>query len=180
MRQALTVLLLGIAVSSCMSFSDRSMRPVRNSISEQMPEIRLEKEMAIAVGGGMFDFLDIVTFNEADLSEVDHLQVAVYEVYPRGSDANFSDDVFQASLQAKDASLTWERIVRVREEGEQVWVYVGMDLERQSLDAVSVFVVEQDELVLINMDGELMELIEYAFEPARGHPGAYSGSRKSG
>ena len=180
MKKIVCLFLLGVIVSSCMSFSDRSMRGVRNSISQQMPEIRLEKEMAIAVGGGMFDFLDIITFNEADLSEVDHLQVAVYEVFPLGSDANFSDDIFQASLQAKDATLTWERIVRVREDGEHVWVYVGMDLDRQSLEAVSVFVVEQDELVLINMDGQLMELLEYAFEPARGHPGAYSGSAKSG
>jgi len=35
---------------------------------------------------------------------------------------NFSDEVFQESLLAKDASLTWERIVKVREEDEQVRV----------------------------------------------------------
>lgn len=174
----MTRILLGTLVlalfTGCMSFSDRAMRPVRDSISQQMPEIRLKKEMAVAIGGGMFDFLDIITVNEADLSEVDHLQVAVYQVYPRGGDKRFNDDVFQESLLAKDASLTWERIVRVREEDEQVWVYVGLDEDRQALEAVSVFVVEQDELVLINMDGDLHEMIKYAFEPARGHRGAYN------
>ncbi len=176
MKHALIIVLLGSLATGCMSFSDRAMRPVRNSISQQMPEIRLEKEMAIALGGGMFDFLDIITLNEADLSEVDHLQVAVYQVYPRGDNANFTDDIFQESLLAKDSTLTWERIVRVREDGEHVWVFVGMDLDKQSLEAVSVFVVESEELVLINMDGDLNELLEHAFEPARGHPGAFSSS----
>ena len=176
MKQALIIVLLGSIATGCMSFSDRSMRPVRNSISQQMPEIRLEKEMAVALGGGMFDFLDIITLNEADLSEVDHLQVAVYQVYPHGDDANFTDDIFHQSLMAKDASLTWERIVRVRDGGEHVWVFVGMDIERQALEAVSVFVVESEELVLINMDGDLNELLEHAFEPAGGHPGAFSSS----
>ncbi len=174
MIRTLTLLVSLVVLSSCMSFSDRAMRPVRNSISAQLPEIRLEKEMAVAVGGGMFDFLDIITVNEADLSEVDHLQVAVYQVYPRGGNNRFSDDVFQESLRAKDASLTWERIVRVREAHEQVWVYVGMDIDRQALEAVSVFIVERDELVLINMDGDLHDMIEYAFGPARGHRGAYT------
>ncbi|MCG8415199.1 MAG: DUF4252 domain-containing protein [Pseudomonadales bacterium] len=173
MKRVLLVLIMGSMLAGCMSFSDRSMRPVRNSIIQQMPEIRLKKEMAVALGGGMFDFLDIITLNEADLSEVDHLQVAVYQVYPQGDDANFTDEIFQESLLAKDASLTWERIIRVREDGEHVWVFVGMNLDEQALEAVSVFVVESNELVLINMDGDLNELLEYAFEPARGHPGAY-------
>ena len=169
------IVLLSLALlTSCMSFSDRSLRPVRNSIDQQMPEIALRKEVAISMGGGIFDFLDIVTFNEADLSEIDHLQVAVYEIHPRGGNYDFTDAIFAESLMAKDASLYWERIVKVRDGHEQVWVYVGMDLDRNSLEAVSVFVLERDELVLINIDGDLTELLEYAFEPARGHRGAYN------
>jgi len=37
-----------------------------------------------------------------------------------------------------------------------------------------VFVFERDELVMINMDGDLNQMLEYAFEPARGHRGAYN------
>ncbi len=131
--------------------------------------------MGIALGGGMFDFLDVITLNEADLSDVDHLQVAVYQIHPRGGNVDFTDAVFEESLMAKDASLHWERIVKVREDDEQVWVYVGMDLENNTLVAVSVFVLEQDELVLINMDGKLNDMLEYAMAPARGHRGAYKG-----
>ena len=81
-----------------------------------MPEIRLEKEMAVAVGGGVFNFLDVINSDDVELSTVDHLQVAVYKVYPRGVEVNFSDEMFQESLLAKDPTLTWERIVKVREE----------------------------------------------------------------
>ncbi len=176
MKHALIIVIIGFIAAGCMSFSDRSMRPVHNSISQQMPEIRLEKEIAVALGGGMFDFLDIITMNEADLSEVDHLQVAVYQVYPRGAETSFTDDIFHESLMARDASLTWERIVKVREDDEHIWVFVGIDLDRQMLEAVSVFVAESEELTLINMDGDLNELLEHAFSPARGYPGAFSSS----
>ncbi len=54
----------------------------------------------------------------------------------------------------------------MRKEDEQVWVLVGMDLERDSLDAVSVFVLGNDELVLINVDGDLNRMIEFALRPA--------------
>ena len=48
------LILLGlVGLSSCMSFSDRSMRPVRDSIARQLPEIRLEKEFAVSLGSGM-------------------------------------------------------------------------------------------------------------------------------
>ena len=160
-------------LTSCMSFSDKPLRPVRNSIDQQLPEISLEKEFGISIGGGMFDFLDVITFNEADISEIDHIQVGVYKIHPRGGNVEFTDAVFAEALLAKEGNLSWDRIVKVREDNEQVWVYVGMDLERSSLEAISVFVLEQDELVLINMDGDFDEMLEYAMEPARGHRGAY-------
>ena len=86
----LIILLTLVLLTGCMSFTDRPLRPVRNSIAQQMPEIRLKKEIGIAIGGGLFNFLDVVTFNEADLSEIDHLDVAVYEIHPRGGNVNFT------------------------------------------------------------------------------------------
>jgi hypothetical protein len=165
-----------IILSSCMSFTDRPFRSVRDSISQQMPDIRLEKKVGIAMGGGMFDFLDIVTFNEADLSEIDHLQVAVYSIHPRAGFVDFTDEIFQESLFAKDPDLTWDRIVKVKEEGEQVWIYVGIDTRNNSLEAISVFALENEELVLINLDGDFHNMIEFAMQPARGHRGVYRSS----
>lgn len=170
MKKLILFLSLGI-LTSCMSFSDKPLRPVRNSITQQMPEIRLEKEFAVSMGGGIFDFLDVITLNEADVSEMDHVQVAVYKVDPGRGEIDFSRLNFEQTLLEKDSSLHWETIVRVRDEGEQVWVLVGMDLERNSLDAVTVFVLDRDQLVLINVDGDLHEMLEFALEPAVRHRG---------
>lgn len=169
-----------VALTSCMSFSDRKMRPVRNSIEEQLPEIRLEKEFAISMGGGLFDILDIVTLNDADLSAMDHVDVAVYSVYGRGQEVNFARLNFEETLFAKNRRLTWETIVKVRQEEEQVWVLVGMDLKKDSLEAVAVFVLNQEELVLINVDGDMQQMLEFAMRPADEHRQAMRhGSRRT-
>jgi len=157
--------------TGCMSFSDRPLRPVARSISQQIPEIRLEKEFAVSIGGGMFKFLDVITLNEADLSAMDHVQLAVYKVSKKGrnTEIDFSGLNFEQTLLEKDSSLHWDTIIRVRDEGEQVWVLVGMDLKKLSLEAVVVFVLDQDQLVLINVDGDLDRMLEFAMEPAKGH-----------
>ncbi|NQV70267.1 MAG: DUF4252 domain-containing protein [Pseudohongiella sp.] len=166
------IMLAGLLIlTSCMSFSDKSLRPVRDSITQQMPEIKLEKEFAVSFGGGVFNLIDVLTLNAADVSDMDHVQVAVYKVSAGRHDLDFDDLDFEESVQAKDGDLVWETIVRVRDEGEQVWVLVGMDSERNTLEAVAVFVLEEDELVLINVDGDLDRMIEFALQPAVEHRG---------
>lgn len=163
------IILLVIALTqlgACMSFSDRPFRSTRNSIEQQVPEISLEKEFAISIGNSMLNFLDVVSLNEADISELDHVQVAVYNVESAGQDIDFDNINFSDTLRSRGKHLHWETIVKVRDEGEQVWVLVGMDLARNSLDAVSVFVLENKELVLINIDGDFDQMIEFALQPA--------------
>lgn len=112
-------ILLGLVLlTGCMSFSDRPLRPLRNAIAQQMPKVSLEKEFAVSFGRGFFDLLDIVTLNEADLSKIDHVQLAVYKVYPDGIKIDFDTLDFEAVMLAKDSSLHWETIIRVREEDE--------------------------------------------------------------
>jgi hypothetical protein len=149
-----------------MSFSDRSFRATRNSIEQQVPDIRLEKEFALSIGNSMLSFLDVLTLNEADISELDHVQIAVYNVESGGQDIDFNEIDFSDTLRSRGENLHWETIVKVREEGEQIWVLVGMDLARNSLDAVSVFVLENSELVMINVDGDFDHMIEFALQPA--------------
>lgn len=162
-----TLLLMGLlGLTSCMSFSDRPLRSVRDSIADQLPEIRLEKEFAVSISGGMFNIIDLVTLNEADVSKLDKVQVAVYKVYSRGETVDFSRLNFEETLREKDHRLSWETIVRTREAGQQTWVLVGMDLERETLEAVAVFSLEREELVLINVDGDMQQLLEFAMKPA--------------
>ena len=153
-------------LAACMSFSDKPFRSTRNSIEEQVPDISLEKEFAISLGNSMLSFLDVVSLNEADISELDHVQVAVYNVESGGREIDFNEIDFSDTLRARGKHLHWEAIVKVRKEDEQVWVLVGMDLARTSLEAVSVFVLENSELVMINVDGDFDRMIEFALQPA--------------
>lgn len=155
--------------TACMSFSDRSFRSTRNALTAQMPDIKLEKEFAVSVGSGMLNFINVLTLDEANISDLDHVQVGVYNVYAGGREINFNDIDFSETLRSRGEHLAWETIVKVRDEGEQVWVIVGMDLERDTLDAVSVFVLEENELVMINVDGDLNRMIEFALQPASDH-----------
>ena len=159
-------LLLIAQLTACMSFSDRSFRATRDSLAEQVPEISLKKEFALSIGNGLLGFLNVVTLDEADISDLDHVQVAVYSVDSGGQPVDFSGVDFSETLRSRGAHLHWETIVKVRDEGEHVWVVVGMNLERDTLEAVSVFVLEKDELVLINVDGNLNRMIEFALQPA--------------
>jgi hypothetical protein len=164
----LVIALSMFMLAGCMSFSDRPMRPIRNAILEQNPEITLEKEIAINIGAGMFNFLGAIDFDDSSLSEIDSVQMAVYKVHGQDADKNFTSQTFQDALLEKDASLYWEQIVRVRDDGENVWVFAGMDLVRNNLEAISVFVMEHDELVLISVDGDIEKLMRYALESAHG------------
>ena len=74
---------------------------------------------------------------------------------------DFNEIDFSDTLSSRGKNLHWETLVKVREEWEQVWVLVGMDLARNSLDAVSVFVLENSELVMINVDGDFDSMIEF-------------------
>ena len=165
MKALLSILVL-VKLTACMSFSDRSFRPTRDSIAEQLPEITLKKEFALSIGNGMLGLLNVVTLDEADISDLDHVQVAVYNVESGGQTVDFGAVDFSETLRSRGAHLHWETVVKVRDEDEQVWVLVGMDLERDTLDAVSVFVLDSNELVLINVDGNLNRMIEFALQPA--------------
>lgn len=169
MLKTLVMIVTAAALSSCMSFNDRPMRPVKNAILAQNPELRLEKEVAINVGKSLFSLLDTFAVGSADLSELDSVNVAVYRVSGANEGTNFTTQNFSQALKETDGALHWEQIVRVRDEGENLWVFAGMDLRRSKLEAISVIILEQDELVLISVDGDIDEMMKYALESSHGH-----------
>lgn len=172
----LLILLVLTQLAACMSFSDRPFRSTRDAIAEQVPAIRLEKEFAMSIGNSMLGLLNVVAWDSSELADLDRVQVAVYNVMSDGQSIDFGDIDFSRTLRSRGKHLHWETIIKVRDEGEQVWVLVGMDIERNTLDAVSVFVLEKNELVLINVDGDLNRMIEFALRPASEH----RGERKAG
>ncbi len=167
--KALIALLFCLPLAACISFNDDHFDPLESALSAQMPEITLQKEMAIGLGSGLFDLVDLLDDSAADLSKINHVRVAVYEVLPRAGGYRFSDAVFSQSLLSQGEDLRWERIVRVRDETEQLWIFAGLNEAEQLLEALTVFVVQDSELVLINLDGGLNELLNYALASARQH-----------
>ena len=73
----LTTVLLVIFTTGCMSFSDRHFRPVKDSLAQQMPDIRLDKEMAFSASSGLINLIDILGGNEVDLDDLNRVRIAV-------------------------------------------------------------------------------------------------------
>ena len=164
-RSLLAALLLASG-TGCLSFSDRGFMPVTREISRQAPQLELRKEFALSIGAGLINTIDLLAVgSEFDFSDVDKVQLAVYEI---PYEVEFPELDVAVSLGARDPSLSWEIVVQAREEGERTWVLMGIDQRRQTVEAVSIMVMQQGELVLIHVDGELQEMIEFAFRPARG------------
>ena len=168
------LLLLSLAIvllNSCMSFSDRSFNPVKREIRSQIPDLDLEKEFAVSIGPAMFNAFDAITVgSDFDFSSIDKVQIAVYEV---DYSADLRELDVEKSLMARDPRLNWQTVVKVKKQGEFTWVVIGIDEGKNSIEAVSILVMEQNELVLINVNGELEEMIEFAFTPVQGHKGVF-------
>jgi len=58
--------------------------------------------------------------------------------------------------------------VKAREDRQFTWVALGINENKASIEAVSVLSMEQDELALINVNDDLEEMIEFAFNPVKG------------
>ena len=172
LRSAWLVAVVVGMTTGCMSFSDRDFAPVTAEIARQAPHLQLRKEFAVSIGSALLNTLDVLAVgSEFDFSDVDKVQVAVYEI---PFDSDLSEIDVEDSLRARDRSLTWETVVKVKETYERTWVLVAINEQRQSIEAVSVLNMEQGELVLIHVDGELENMIEFAFDPVRGERGAFT------
>jgi len=152
-----------------MTFNGASKEAVQDDLSQHMPKITLEKEVALSFGKGLLSLINIVTLNDATLSNLDGVSVAIYNVQGNAQFTDFDEISFTNTLMQQNEALHWEQIVRVREPDEQVWVFAGMNLGDNSLESVSVFVMENDTVTVINVDGELDKMLELALSKSRGH-----------
>ncbi|PCH62028.1 MAG: hypothetical protein COC19_03480 [SAR86 cluster bacterium] len=170
-RTALIVM-LGSMLSACFSFSDKTFEPVHAALERQMPELSLKKTMALSLGSTIFNLIDLVSFNDDfDFSKIDAVQIAVYEVV---RSADMTDLNLEQSMRAIDDSLQWDTMVKVNEAEENVRILVGMNPRKNSLEAMTIIVLERDELVMVKIEGKLEKVIEFAMQPASGRRGVPS------
>lgn len=154
---------------SCMSINDTSMATVQTDLSRQMPQITLQKEFALNIGGGLLSLIDIVAPNDTELSQLDGVKVAVYGVSGDFLPTDLDGITFASTLKKQNSELDWEQIVRVREADEQVWVFAGMNVRRNTLEGISVFILENAKFTVITVDGRVDKMLEMALLQGRGH-----------
>lgn len=162
------VLLLAI-LSGCFSLSDREFRSVKASLSQQMPELKLEKAFALSLGSVAMNLVDVATVGiDFNFSAIDDVQIAVYDVENLREARHLN---VEQAMMTRDRNLVWQTVVKVREPAEFVWVMVGINENRNEIEAVSILVMERTELILVNVKGDLRSLIEFALKPVEGNKG---------
>ncbi len=152
----------------CMSTSGPSTHALEHDLIQQMPEVTLEKELGLNFGGALLSMIKLVTLNDANLSYLDNLNVAVYNVHGDSHNPDFDGISFASTLFEQNSALYWERIVRVRQDREQVWVFAGMNRTSNTLESISVFVMEDDTVTVISVEGEMNKMLEHALAPGKG------------
>lgn len=141
---------------------------VRKEIQDQIPGSHFEREFAISLGPISLGLARTITKMVPDedanmasgyLKEIKNVKVAVYDAYDIPRDFELKTPWrLERLLEEED----WEMAVKVREDGESVWV-----LYREDSDTVRelfVVVLNDDELVLVKAEGRLDRLMEKVME----------------
>ncbi|GAB5501259.1 MAG: hypothetical protein PsegKO_35700 [Pseudohongiellaceae bacterium] len=110
--------------------------------SVNQPQITLEKDLAVGFGSGLFDLVTQDSSEAVNQPDAGQVRVLMYKVTAANDQNQFPDTVFERTLRKQGSGLAWERIVRVREDDSQVWVFAGMNIASQRLETLCVFVMQ--------------------------------------
>ena len=154
-------LCLSLFLSGCLM--SREMAHVKRDIESEFPGVELEKEVEITVESGVFTSVGRILGRVADdddvymasryIQELRRVKVGVYKIrrFPENEPMN----LLGLTRFEEDG---WELATQVRDRDEMIWV-----LYREWYDEVRdmfVLVMNDDELVLIRMEGALDHLLE--------------------
>jgi len=171
-RYLLVCAAIGALTTSCVRFTGPE--DIRWDLSQQAG-VKLRQESGLTVTrSGIWLARQFVDEDEVPLRGVRRVEIGVYEVkgLKRGLDA----------VRPLDAGYfrDWQSVVRVRDEGEDVMVFVREKDEQ--IRALLVVVAEPDEWVLVRVHGRLDNLVEQlmqlAFDEAE-RPDLYAKTRRA-
>lgn len=158
----IALLIALLLLNGCMSFNPRSLRQMESALRDSNPDLDFESTMKFGVGPLTMDLVDFVFVhdNRIDVSKISRADVGIYEVK---GDFDFTRFRMPHSRQDRHCEQR-DVILRVREDDEQVEMAVCS--RNGKLTGFTIFVLEREELVVINTRGDIPALVSSAI---RGH-----------
>ncbi|MBN1301919.1 MAG: DUF4252 domain-containing protein [Melioribacteraceae bacterium] len=161
--KAFCVIFLALTFTGCIGVN-RSFKMIRQNLTESL-DVRYEKQFEFSVGsaglmlaGMIVKLSDVEEPVDEILSRVSLLQIGVYEKSRYGDlHATYEDLVSLTELMEMQG---WEYLVRTVDDDEMAAVFVEKDCEE--FNRIYVIAIEQDEMVLVEVHGDLAEIIEIA------------------
>lgn len=152
-----TLLALCVVLTGCMSFNPRSLRQMESALRDSNPDMEFESTTKFGVGPLTMDLVDFIFVHDRniDISKISRADVGIYELkrpldfvdfkVPQGTDRN-------CPLR--------EVIIRVTEEDERMEMAVC--IRDDKITGFAMFVLEEDELVVMNIRGDIQGLVSAA------------------
>jgi hypothetical protein len=153
----LTALALAtLVLSSCVSFSPRSVHEVEQALLASNPELRFASSTTFGVGALTLDLIDFAFVHDEafDLSRINRVDLGFYELHEGFDIANLK---LPEQLPQTRGCSQREVIVRVREAGEQMLVTACINRER--ITRLEILMLEPRELVIFNARGDFDALV---------------------
>lgn len=159
----LLLLLLASSLAGCAHTSE--MTATRRALARAYPDARFERRVAVSAGPLTMGLARAAIGLSGDstaralrplLRHVRHVRVRVYDASALGVARG------PVAMPARLRRDGWHPIVRVRSEGETVWVCVRE--RRGRLRSVFVSALSEGELVLVQADGDLTALVTQAID----------------
>lgn len=181
MKTRRTRILMSGAALVCLLFANGcvwapELTAVKTDIAHQFPDVDFHSNVTLSFGPVAMVLARAVTGVIPDarearpyLRDVSRLQVAVYQLEgtPESEDIR-TPDALQHLL-----DKGWEMAVRVRDEGELVWVLYR--IEKESVREMFVVALSDDELVLVKVRGRLERIMAAALHDASNGEGFLHG-----
>ena len=156
--------LVVLSTSGCLY--SREIAQTRRDFERQYPDLDLKREIVISVGPGTMGFTRWVAgfFDDDEdmrlaarvLEDVRRVKVGVYRVEHNPRDLDAYDLPTLRRLRG------WETAARIREENEVVWVLYRE--HRGRIEQMFVAVLDDENLVLTRLDGDLQGVLEVVME----------------
>lgn len=167
------LLLAALLLGGCMSFNPRSLRQMESALRDSNPDLDFESTMKFGVGPLTMDLVDFVFVHDAsiDVSKISRADIGIYEVK-----GDFDIALFRMPQGRHDRNCPQRDVIlRVREDDEQVEMAVCS--RGGKLTGFTIFVLEREEIVVINTRGDIPALVSSAI---RGHTQPRLGGNDAG